>query len=90
MSLPTMKRSLEEDPSYSFENFKADFSLMVDNAMTYNHVGDPVYNMALDIKSRLESMLAASEAAGGGSSLPNPHLGSETPSKKRGRTPPLP
>jgi hypothetical protein len=93
MSLPTIRRKLKEDPTYSFAHFCDDVNLMVENAMTYNHKGEAVYNLALDLKGRFDTMLAASSVetpVRTGAPTGAAETGqTQSSSKKRGRTPPL-
>lgn len=85
MSLPAIRRKLKEDPAYSFNQFREDVGLIVRNATTYNHPGEEVYNMALDLQARFDVMLAASPL-GSSAAVAEDHA----PPTKRGRTPPPP
>ena len=63
MSLPVIRRAMDSKEHYGLAQFRVDFDLMVSNALTYNPKGDPVHNMALDMKSKLDALLALERQA---------------------------
>jgi E1A/CREB-binding protein len=55
MDLGTIQKRLENGTYHSIEDFQADVNLTFDNAMTYNEDGSVVYDMASQLKVKLEA-----------------------------------
>jgi transcription initiation factor TFIID subunit 2 len=60
--LRTIKRKLDEDKYDSLDAFRADFELMIRNAITFNGAESEVGQMALTLLARFKDSLASSSA----------------------------
>ncbi|GAB9473270.1 hypothetical protein Gpo141_00010425 [Globisporangium polare] len=58
MDLTRMKEKVEKAEYVRIEQFTSDIKLMVANAKTFNRVGEPVFQMAIELEQLYESKLA--------------------------------
>lgn len=79
MSLTAMRRAFETQETYSLPMFHSDMDLMITNAQTFNQPGDPVYEMAGEMRAQLERAIATERNGGDARTMPPPEK------KRKGR-----
>ncbi|KAJ8533272.1 hypothetical protein ON010_g13982 [Phytophthora cinnamomi] len=57
MDLTRMKEKVERAEYSKIDQFTSDIKLMASNAKTFNRVGEPVHQMAIEIEQLYESKL---------------------------------
>lgn len=53
MDFSTMHEKIESQVYQTMDDFEADFQLVVDNCLTYNQKGSPLYKVALKLREQV-------------------------------------
>ncbi|KAJ0402825.1 hypothetical protein P43SY_007367 [Pythium insidiosum] len=59
MDLTRVKEKVEKAEYYSIQQFTSDIKLMVQNAKTFNRVGEPVHQMAIELEQLYEAKVVS-------------------------------